>query len=137
LGATMKIWRVSRCCGFLYVVPVVVLCAALVGAARSPVAEAGSKARNALLSKHADHAIGCPGCHGKMKKQPVIQTAKCLECHGDAKALAERTAKVTPRNPHNSRHYGTEADCRLCHREHATSENFCLPCHERFEFKVP
>jgi hypothetical protein len=55
----------------------------------------------------------------------------CLSCHGegDSKALAAKTAKVKPLNPHENRHYGTEADCGLCHRQHEKSVNFCLDCH--------
>ena len=63
---------------------------------------------------------------------------KCLSCHGDgdSKALAAKTAGVKPVNPHETRHYGTEADCGLCHRQHENSVNFCLDCHPRFQFKV-
>lgn len=130
----MKIRNLSGWCGFA--VSAIVLCVALGVVAGSPTAEAGNKA-NKLMSKHAQHAVACAACHGKGKKVTTIQTAKCLECHGDGKALAERTAKAKPRNPHDNRHYGTEADCSLCHREHTASENFCLPCHDRILFKVP
>ena len=62
---------------------------------------------------------------------------KCLTCHGDTKAIAQRTANVKPTNPHNSRHYGTEADCNSCHHQHTKSESLCADCHPSFKFKVP
>jgi len=132
---SLKMSKLSRC---LYGLPVVALVAVFLGSAGNPAATAASRPSTATREfKHSAQAIGCQDCHGKVKKQTPVQTTKCLECHGDTKALAERTAKVKPTNPHDNRHYGTEGDCAFCHREHAKSENFCLPCHDRFDFKVP
>lgn len=50
---------------------------------------------------------------------------------------AVKTADIKPTDPHKNRHYNTEADCNLCHHQHGKSENFCLPCHDRFNFHVP
>ena len=85
---------------------------------------------------HAARGVKCAGCHENTKKPQPVAMEKCLSCHGDTKALAAKTANVKPRNPHESRHYGTEADCNLCHHQHRKSENFCLDCHNRFDFKV-
>lgn len=95
-----------------------------------------TKGKVARTSKHAGNGVTCAQCHGPSSKKAVVSMEKCLECHGDTKALAARTAKVKPTNPHENRHFGTEADCNRCHHEHVTSENLCLPCH-RFHFKVP
>jgi hypothetical protein len=56
-----------------------------------------------------------------------------------ARGVSRRSflSNAKPRNPHENRHYGTEADCNLCHHQHKKSENFCLPCHQRFDFVVP
>jgi hypothetical protein len=91
-----------------------------------------------LWKLHADKGVQCTKCHGNAKKSEPVQMEKCLSCHGngDSKALAAKTANVKPLNPHESRHYGTEADCNLCHHQHEKSVNFCLDCHPRFNFKV-
>ncbi len=87
---------------------------------------------------HAAEGVKCVKCHGTAKKSVPVPQEKCLSCHGDgdSKALAAKTAKVKPLNPHENRHYGTEADCALCHRQHEKSVNFCLDCHPRFDFKL-
>ncbi len=85
---------------------------------------------------HAAAGIKCSVCHEKAKKTEAVPQEKCLSCHGDSKALIAKTANVKPLNPHESRHYGTEADCGLCHHQHNKSVNFCLDCHPRFDFKV-
>jgi hypothetical protein len=87
---------------------------------------------------HAAKNVKCVECHGTAKKTAPVPMEKCLSCHGDgdSKALAAKTANAKPMNPHESRHYGTEAECTLCHRQHEASVNFCLDCHPRFNFKV-
>jgi hypothetical protein len=102
----------------------------------SAAAGTASKGQATRTSKHADRGISCVQCHGKAAKKSVVPMQQCLSCHGDTKELAARTAKVKPTNPHENRHFGTEADCNRCHHEHAVSENLCLPCH-RFPFQVP
>jgi RecJ-like exonuclease len=94
------------------------------------------RAKAVRTSKHAGNGITCAQCHGQSGKKAVVPMEKCLSCHGDTKELAAKTAKVKPLNPHESRHYGTDADCNLCHHEHMKSENLCLPCH-KFNFQVP
>jgi hypothetical protein len=84
---------------------------------------------------HALNGLQCAKCHDGGKPQPVT-VSKCVTCHKDTKELAQKTADVKPTNPHESRHYGTEADCNLCHHQHVKSENHCASCHT-FDFKVP
>lgn len=90
----------------------------------------------ALDQFHAGMDVTCADCHGDDVQRQPVPMVKCLECH-DTKDLAEKTAAVEPTNPHENRHYGTEADCNLCHHQHRKSENFCLPCHVRFDLDVP
>jgi hypothetical protein len=108
------------------------ICAAGVGTAGAAELKGGD-----LGKLHARMGVECPQCHVNAKKPEPVTMEKCLSCHGDTQKLAAKTAKVTPRNPHVSGHYGTEADCNLCHHQHRKSENFCLPCHGRFNFIVP
>jgi hypothetical protein len=88
-----------------------------------------------LANVHASKGVQCATCHETPTPQAVGQ-AKCLACHSD-KALAVKTANVKPTNPHDSRHFGTEADCNSCHHQHKASQNLCLDCHPRFTFRVP
>lgn len=92
--------------------------------------------RAARTSKHAGLGVSCAQCHGRAVKTAPVPFRQCQGCH-DPSDLAARTANVKPTNPHQNRHYGTQTDCTRCHHEHKASENFCLPCHARFTFKVP
>jgi len=65
-----------------------------------------------------------------------LQTADCLTCHKDYDHLIQLTANLEKkypnlpkpgRNPHSS-HFG-EIDCRVCHRVHRPSVDFCSTCH--------
>lgn len=87
-----------------------------------------------LWHLHALNGVTCAQCHGAGPKQ-AVEHYKCISCH-DTKAVAEKTADLKPNNPHNSRHYGTEADCNLCHHQHKASVNKCAECH-KFNFQVP
>ncbi|HSD42833.1 MAG TPA: cytochrome c3 family protein [Burkholderiales bacterium] len=55
---------------------------------------------------------------------------------GRARPVGER-GSAELKNPHNSPHYGRDADCNLCHHQHAKSENYCAQYHEKWAFKVP
>ena len=96
------------------------------------------KQQGPLGALHEKEDVKCARCHGKNEKSVPVPQERCLTCHidGDSRKLAASTAKVKPLNPHENRHYGTEADCGLCHRQHEKSVNFCLDCHNRFDFKV-
>lgn len=85
---------------------------------------------------HAGKGVSCADCHGDNNQRVAVPMIKCLECH-DTKEVAEATADLKPANPHNNRHYGTETNCNYCHHQHQKSENFCIPCHLRFDFVVP
>ena len=88
-----------------------------------------------LANVHAAKGVQCTFCHDTPTPQPV-GTSKCRGCHNE-KALALKTANVKPTNPHDTRHFGTEADCNLCHQQHKASQNLCADCHPRFTFRVP
>lgn len=97
-----------------------------------------AKGKDGDLAKlHASKGITCAQCHENVKKPEAVPMLKCVGCHGPTEKLAAKTAHVKPLNPHENRHYGTEADCNLCHHQHKKSVNFCLPCHQRFDFVVP
>lgn len=89
-----------------------------------------------LDAYHAENGITCADCHSNESKREAVGMLKCMECH-DLEELAEATAEIQPTNPHNNRHYSIQTDCNYCHHQHQKSENFCLPCHARFEFDVP
>lgn len=99
-------------------------------------ASTAKKHVGALDEFHAKTDVQCADCHGDESQRAAVPMVKCLECH-DTTELSKKTAAVKPTNPHNNRHYSTEADCNLCHHQHKKSENFCLPCHGRFDFVVP
>jgi hypothetical protein len=114
------------------------LLAGVVLAGAASAATGGNAGDGDLLGKrHAAAGIKCAGCHGNAKKPQAVQMEQCLTCHGDTAKLAAKTAGAKPLNPHESRHYGTDADCNICHHQHRKSENFCLDCHPRFGFTVP
>jgi hypothetical protein len=84
---------------------------------------------------HQFAGVNCAKCHGKTKKPEEVKMKQCVACHNTDK-LAEKTAGVKPKNPHESPHYGKTLDCNLCHHQHGKSENYCNQCH-RFDFVVP
>jgi hypothetical protein len=95
---------------------------------------AGTPATGA--ERHAKNGVTCADCHGKTGKPQPVPMWKCVSCHGPTKDLAARTEQVQPTNPHQSRHFGTDADCNKCHHQHMKSENECGKCH-KFNFQVP
>jgi hypothetical protein len=106
-------------------------------AARIHAANTAEMEDGELGKLHASQGVECVQCHENEKNPEPVSMEKCLSCHGETAKLAEKTANAKPLNPHENRHYGTEADCNLCHHQHKKSENFCLPCHQRFVFVVP
>jgi len=116
-----------------------VACTIFLGGISATGVYAASTAKKQVVALDAYHAkmdVTCADCHGDENQRHAVPVIKCLECH-DTTELAEKTANVKPTNPHKNRHYSTEADCNLCHHQHKKSENFCLPCHARFDFVVP
>ena len=99
-----------------------------------------------LADKHAKAAIRCQTCHPQTMGtglHNVVTYAQgdyelrrlrvpkhvCLQCHAHKNyaELIERTGG-TKRNPHKS-HYG-EIDCRICHKMHQPSIDYCSACHD-------
>lgn len=96
---------------------------------------------------HAQAGITCLECHESNIGQQVQELTKyitgnyqnplkerklgtkewCLRCHGSYEELAKLTGDRT-RNPHDS-HYG-KMECRICHRMHRESVDYCAQCHE-------
>ena len=99
-------------------------------------AASGAQAADAKFGadRHVARGIGCAFCHGQnYQKDPEFPEEKtCLKCH-NKEALAAKTKKVKPTNPHAAPHNG---DCTLCHLQHEKTENYCAKCHS-FDFKVP
>ncbi len=65
-----------------------------------------------------------------------FDTVECVKCHNDNAQLIKLTANLELKypnlpkpgwNPHAS-HFG-EIDCRVCHRVHRPSVDFCSTCH--------
>ena len=114
-------------------------CAVTMSLSMAGAARADDSAEDGPLGKiHKAQGVTCVKCHGTAKKSEPIPQERCVACHGDGdfKALALKTAATKPLNPHENRHYGNQANCGLCHRQHEASVNFCADCHPRFDFKV-
>ena len=113
----------------------ILLCTAALGAGVGiNAANAATKPPTGFIAKHASNGMTCKMCHGAGRKEPV-DAYKCTTCH-DTKDLADKTAAMSPANPHDNRHFGTEGDCNGCHHQHRTSENRCAECH-KYNFQVP
>lgn len=100
---------------------------------------------------HSQVGIGCLSCHPRtigdeLSEQVAYRTGNyreplrevkvrqevCLRCHGDYALMGDRTADVVP-NPHLS-HLG-QVDCRVCHKMHKETVNYCFDCHTQEEFE--
>jgi hypothetical protein len=84
---------------------------------------------------HQLQGVTCDDCHGKGAERAPVEMEQCLSCHGSGDKVSALTAKLK-QNPHDSKHYGTDLDCNLCHQQHRKSEDYCAECHT-FKFKVP
>ena len=98
-----------------------------------------------LATAHAQQSkLACNACHGD--KTPTSVTAEeslatvnqnCVNCHGDAKSLAEKLAPNLVHkeiNPHGS--HLVEIDCVTCHHGHSAGEAYCQQCHA-FDMTMP
>lgn len=121
---------------FLFAISLMMLLGGVCTSTVYAAADTDKKQVTQLDEFHADNDVTCADCHGDTNQREAVTMVKCLECH-DTTELAEKTAAGMPTNPHQNRHYGTEASCNLCHHQHKKSENFCLPCHGRYNFVVP
>lgn len=87
-----------------------------------------------LADRHQAKGLNCAACHRESPPKAAVPSEICLQCHGPADKLAEKTSAVQPHNPHDS-HLG-EIACDQCHHGHKAPENACAQCHA-FGFKVP
>jgi len=92
--------------------------------------------RMPLFHHHLLSGLTCVSCHADPKAPEITAADVCMGCHNPEK-VSTATATMKPANPHSSPHYGTKADCNICHHQHERSENYCLQCHNKFVFKVP
>ena len=111
---------------------------------------------------HAEYDVACLDCHEPTLEQQVHELVvfvtgdyedplpemrypkeDCYGCHMPEsehetyEQIVERTAglwETIGANPHDS-HYG-DMECRLCHKMHRESEDYCAQCHD-FGFDVP
>ncbi len=92
-------------------------------------------ARNTVNARQlkVHHDNHCEECHGVQNPDKPADDRNCLECHDSGEQVAQLTDHLEY-NPHDSPHYGTEAACTACHREHSPSEVICYECH-LFRFK--
>jgi hypothetical protein len=91
----------------------------------------------ALPAAHAKSSISCFDCHHAQKPTGAADAAGCMDCHGDAPAVAALT-KGLPVNPHappKAPHPPLNA-CPECHRQHQPPVVKCLECHPKFNFTV-
>jgi Cytochrome c3 len=88
-----------------------------------------------LAHVHQTKGLNCAACHADPKNPEPVEADTCMRCHNPEK-VAAATEKMAPANPHNSPHYGKQADCNLCHHQHEKSEDYCAKCH-KFNFNVP
>ena len=101
-----------------------------------------------LAYAHAEDNVTCLECHEPTIQQQVDEGIKfvkndyenplkerefdqewCLRCHehGSYEELIQRTEELEL-NPHDDSHYG-EMECRICHKVHRASEDYCAQCH--------
>jgi len=114
-----------------------------------------SESAGMLAHAHAEAGVVCKDCHHTDIPQQVreiavtitgqydeplrerrVEKEQCLACHEHESyaQLREMTADVEPVNPHDS--HLDELECRLCHKMHRPSEDYCEQCHAH-GFDVP
>ena len=82
---------------------------------------------------HLFAGVGCDSCHEGGDYEDLPRGATCKECHAD---YVEKTpSKNDLENPHDN-HMG-DLDCKLCHKMHEPSVNFCAQCHSGFDYVTP
>lgn len=107
---------------------------------------------------HAQEGVACLDCHEPTLQEQMGELVvylqgdyeiplkdlkypmeSCFQCHqhGSYEEIIAITADLEEEvgaNPHAS-HYG-EMECRLCHKMHEESEDYCAQCHA-YGFEVP
>ncbi|MDR3673314.1 MAG: cytochrome c3 family protein [Holophaga sp.] len=88
-----------------------------------------------LPAAHAKASISCFDCHHTQKPVSAAGAAGCMDCHGDAPAVAELTRSL-PVNPHKTpaAPHPALGACPDCHRQHQAPVVTCLQCHPTFKF---
>ena len=82
---------------------------------------------------HLLSGIGCDSCHEDNDYEKLPDGTTCKSCHSD---YVEKTpTKNALENPHDN-HMG-DLDCKLCHKMHEPSVNFCAQCHSAFDYIIP
>jgi cytochrome c nitrite reductase small subunit len=105
---------------------------------------------NLLAYTHVQEGLECLDCHNGVEAvkqvheeavagEPIperkVEMEFCFDCHFDNEhtsyeQIVELTADLEEEvgaNPHDS-HYG-QMECRLCHKMHKESEDYCAQCH--------
>ena len=129
-----------RFISILAAIGVAVLCTAA-GAQTAPSTSAAPN----LASVHTEQSkLACNACHGDKMPTSVnaeealaIVNGNCVNCHGDAKAMAEAILpklKHKEINPHAG--HLVQIDCVTCHHGHAAGEAYCNQCHA-FDLPMP
>lgn len=88
-----------------------------------------------LAHVHQTKGLTCAACHTDASNPEPVEADTCMRCH-DPEKISAATEKTPPANPHNSPHYGKQADCNLCHHQHEKSQDYCAKCH-KYNFTVP
>lgn len=112
-------------------------CLGLIAAGSAVPVDAFAKDASTTPSMKSFHApLACESCHKSNSPSASPASEACLACHGDKEKLVEAT-KNLPMNPHVSPHWGTDADCSFCHKEHGESRNVCSYCHTKLDKAMP
>ena len=70
-------------------------------------------AMSMVADKHKAMGLECGACHKESPPKDAVAASTCMGCHGDAAAMAKKTAKKSP-NPHAAK----ELNCVMCHKAH-------------------
>lgn len=93
-------------------------------------------ADGSFATKSFHKGTDCVACHATDKPTQPPAAKECLACHGDIEKLVASTSSLAM-NPHTSPHWGTDAPCGFCHKEHGKSVNVCAYCHPKIEKVMP
>lgn len=123
----------------------------------------GRTVKVSTVEGYQDKEVVCKDCHyappqrifeelfnymsGRYKiplEERRLATAECFDCHKDYDNLIKLTENLEEKypglpqpkwNPHKS-HFG-EVECRVCHKAHRDSVDFCSTCHGATMAKQP
>ena len=117
---------------------ILALAGAISGLLMAAPAVSAADAMPKVKPHHEKVLTDCGTCHTKENAIGgnafvVPKDETCIACHGDYKALAEKT-KDLRFNPHAS-HLG-DINCTVCHAAHEKPKLACNDCHT-FDMKLP